>query len=342
MAFITYLALSLFFVLVQSRCYTSEGDPWIYNPDSPVEAWMPCNTTADVTSCCSPRDYCMSNGLCMDAVVDNVVSQQGCTSSSWDEPCVNYCEGTDSESFQLKAATCSRLTSFLVSGGGLHFLWRCSGQTHCCASNATTSCCSDASAKFVTVEVGLSFHFPPSTDTSTATASTSTTDTASGTSLPATSTSQDASSATDQSSTTSTRGGIEAATASANGSSDSSSNDNRSMAIGLGLGVPFGVALIAAILYLASQMQKKRQQAAEKTHPLPRNVNDGYYGPTPPIGLHQGQYYQDAYVPNHHNQMDPSYGVGRGDPYTELDSTKPEAELECVKQNIELDTARYR
>lgn len=80
-----------------AQCFTSKGDLWVFNPALPIEGWVPCNSTASVTNCCSPRDYCMSNGLCMDAVVDNMITQQGCTSENWDaQPCHNYCKGKPS------------------------------------------------------------------------------------------------------------------------------------------------------------------------------------------------------------------------------------------------------
>lgn len=99
------LALSFWTVAQAQECYTSKGFPWTYNNDEPVEGWVPCNRTAAVTNCCSPRDFCMTNGLCMDAVIDNMMSQQGCTSSKWDgRPCRNYCGDTDSESSLLSVS----------------------------------------------------------------------------------------------------------------------------------------------------------------------------------------------------------------------------------------------
>lgn len=81
---------------VAATCYNSRGLRWTFTNDEPVEAWLPCDPTAKATNCCSPRDFCMSNGLCMDAVIDNMISQQGCTDQGWGEPCQNYCGGTQS------------------------------------------------------------------------------------------------------------------------------------------------------------------------------------------------------------------------------------------------------
>jgi hypothetical protein len=81
-------------VEAQTTCYNSLVYPWVYTDKEPVAAWLPCNTSSAISNCCSPDDYCMSNGLCMDAVIDNVISQQGCTDKTWAGSCQNYCSGT--------------------------------------------------------------------------------------------------------------------------------------------------------------------------------------------------------------------------------------------------------
>lgn len=64
MAVASFLIFSLLYTTVHStRCYSSKGDPFVYTDEEPIEAWMPCDLTAEVSNCCSPRDYCMSNGL---------------------------------------------------------------------------------------------------------------------------------------------------------------------------------------------------------------------------------------------------------------------------------------
>lgn len=82
-----------------SNCFNSKGKLWSHVATLPIEPWIPCNSSAHaVSNCCAAQDYCMSNGLCMDAAVDNMMSQQGCTSKTWDrEPCKNYCGGTESK-----------------------------------------------------------------------------------------------------------------------------------------------------------------------------------------------------------------------------------------------------
>lgn len=48
---------------------------------------IPCNPDDDISPCCSENDYCLSNGLCLDATANNLMSIQGCTDSVWRNPC---------------------------------------------------------------------------------------------------------------------------------------------------------------------------------------------------------------------------------------------------------------
>ena len=68
---------------VDATCYNYEGKemPNIYA----------CDATAKVSPCCGSNDFCLSNGLCLDAGGNNGFTQQGCTSKNWDFPCQQYC-----------------------------------------------------------------------------------------------------------------------------------------------------------------------------------------------------------------------------------------------------------
>jgi len=69
--------------LVQATCYTTFGD--IQDGD------VPCDPDNDVSTCCSANDYCLSNGLCLDASANNVMTQQSCTDPNWGAPCHKFC-----------------------------------------------------------------------------------------------------------------------------------------------------------------------------------------------------------------------------------------------------------
>lgn len=320
MAVASFLIFSLLYTTVHStRCYSSKGDPFVYTDEEPIEAWMPCDLTAEVSNCCSPRDYCMSNGLCLDAVQDNMMSQQGCTDSDWAEPCLNYCGDTEADA------------------GGLHFLWRCNKQEHCCSNNRTSTCCNDPDVHIFNVEVGLTLHFPPTV--ATAAATTASTGTASDTSAATATTTglDDVASSISQMTAGSTTAIMSSSTASAEAASqDSSKNDTRNMAIGLGVGVPLGIALIASIVFMAMQMRKKKAVVDEKPEAggVSRNPSTSYYSNDAQVGQYhtQPQYYGHNYdytggaksagtVPSELGMRDPGE-LGVRDEYAELDGNR--------------------
>ncbi|KAK3936420.1 hypothetical protein QBC46DRAFT_357496 [Diplogelasinospora grovesii] len=73
---------------VSATCYRLDGLPYskIRSDDGD---WIPCDTNSRVSSCCSSKDYCMGNGLCLDAGANNYFSIQGCTDPSWPSPCIS-------------------------------------------------------------------------------------------------------------------------------------------------------------------------------------------------------------------------------------------------------------
>ncbi|KAJ1327015.1 hypothetical protein MN608_08464 [Microdochium nivale] len=79
------------------ECFNSGGTLWSASAQnlSAAEAWQPCSGySGGVASYCSQFDYCMNNRLCINSGSDNMMSQQGCKSRTWDgEPCQNYCKG---------------------------------------------------------------------------------------------------------------------------------------------------------------------------------------------------------------------------------------------------------
>jgi hypothetical protein len=53
--------------------------------------FFPYNASAEVGVCCSGSDYCLDNGLCLDAAGDNIFTVQGCRFNTWEPPCKQYC-----------------------------------------------------------------------------------------------------------------------------------------------------------------------------------------------------------------------------------------------------------
>ncbi|KND91078.1 hypothetical protein TOPH_04344 [Tolypocladium ophioglossoides CBS 100239] len=99
-------------------------------------ALYPCDTSADVSPCCGPVDFCLSNGLCLDAGSNNGLTQQGCTSQDWHSPCAKHCPGT-------------------TAADGFQYLMLCSGfdgtgnNPLCCG--ADYSCCNSTQNIITTI-----------------------------------------------------------------------------------------------------------------------------------------------------------------------------------------------
>ncbi|KAI1849162.1 hypothetical protein JX266_005123 [Neoarthrinium moseri] len=231
-----------------------------------------------------------------------MISQQGCTSSDWDSPCHNYCEGTESDA------------------AGLHFFWRCDGQAHCCSNNRSTTCCEDPGVHLVVLEVGKTLSHPPTTTASvastlTAAISTSVSTTSAGGLLKTMSGASQESTAT-----------------SPTGSNEPSMNDGRNLTIGLGVGIPLGIGMIAAILFLAIQIRKRRNQVAETETHAARSVQRpqnslSYYsnGYVPQEGYRPGHIEQTPHFSGYDNGIKPVAPLPNeiaGYQYAELDAVK--------------------
>ncbi|CAJ2506328.1 Uu.00g004580.m01.CDS01 [Anthostomella pinea] len=194
-----------------SQCYDVSGN---------LKSTMsPCDPSADVSVCCSDSDYCLDNGLCLDAGGDNMFTVQGCSSKTWEAPCRQYCpdEGQTSNWYQV-LTLCS--TNQRVSA------------EYCCGENST--CCSEtASESLITLPIATSvFHATDAVSTESSTTPTQSASTT-GTEAP--------------------EGQDSAAT-----SSTASHDDSRAVAIGLGVGIPLGLALTAALVLLGCLLRRNR------------------------------------------------------------------------------------
>ncbi|KAI0595105.1 hypothetical protein F4775DRAFT_387646 [Biscogniauxia sp. FL1348] len=215
------LGASPFFgtVTAAKSCYKNNGQLWELNSSSPVAPWVPCDSNAEVSACCSQDDYCLSNGLCM---IQNggdgnrfIISQEGCTDPNWSAPCNNFCTNKSDDP------------------NGYMFPWQCSDLSWCCGTKDET-CCDTSDYFFPIAEItGIQ---PPVARYTASTSASGSLSTISG----SVSTGQSAASAT-------------AADCPATSSEDSTQR----LAIGLGVGLPLGLALIAAISFLGFQVRKR-------------------------------------------------------------------------------------
>ncbi|KAI1078405.1 hypothetical protein F5B20DRAFT_227924 [Whalleya microplaca] len=256
-----------------STCFDTNGN-------SNDIKFVPCNPLAEVSVCCGATDYCLSNGLCLDASGDNHFTVQGCTSSTWSSPCVQYCpnEGATTNLYQV-LTLCSAED-------------RVSGQ-YCCGENAT--CCSVEESVSITLPIFTSAYKPSSTPSALGGASAS---------FPPTSASE--------SNTTTARSRSSDATAEAMPvQTETSSPSNKSLAIGLGvgLGVPLLLALVVASLFLCIKIQKESRLQKSLAKPgLDLTVyNEAYHTSTsvtqPPPSIELNTYRTEGEFPSDPNTL---------------------------------------
>jgi hypothetical protein len=77
-------------VAAADTCYLPSGDK------APTGI-LPCSSTSSgaATHCCGGSDYCLSNGLCLNAGGSNEITQQGCTDKDWGKGCNKYCPNSE-------------------------------------------------------------------------------------------------------------------------------------------------------------------------------------------------------------------------------------------------------
>lgn len=81
-----------------------------YYPDGlTISNDVPCNSNAEVSSCCPTGSFCMDNGLCFGG---GVVSRSSCTDQAWTSPqCAHYCtEVNESSAVGLTACDANSRT----------------------------------------------------------------------------------------------------------------------------------------------------------------------------------------------------------------------------------------
>ncbi|KAJ1337368.1 hypothetical protein MN608_00220 [Microdochium nivale] len=77
------LSTTLLASLASAACYDRGG--------TLRESWVACRPDLPTASCCSSSDFCMDNGLCLNAGGNQAYTQQGCTDRKWGPGCKGYC-----------------------------------------------------------------------------------------------------------------------------------------------------------------------------------------------------------------------------------------------------------
>ncbi|OCK88893.1 uncharacterized protein K441DRAFT_668360 [Cenococcum geophilum 1.58] len=197
-----------------------------YNPDGSLHEggnWTACDPTAQYSTCCSEGDVCLSNGLCLDAGANNLLSTQGCTESTWTHsPCHKYCPQTD-----IFAPNLFPCASGEDSAGGIKY---------CCGPDPT-ECCNNGSAFSVpvgTVVLRSGQSALPSSSSSLLSTGSSPSSSATG--------------------TTSAGPGP-----TSNSQSSGGGGNSNTLSIGLGVGLSLGIILIVVLVFLAVQLRWLRR-----------------------------------------------------------------------------------
>ena len=120
------IALLLVNVLSAKQCFNLECNA-IVDGDPSIQRRQPCNPSAQVSTCCSHGDLCLSNWLCLDNGGNGRFTAQGCTDPGWPAPCRAEFRGCPSS-----------ITPDYVP------LWMCQSLGHTidfCCDSADARCC---------------------------------------------------------------------------------------------------------------------------------------------------------------------------------------------------------
>ncbi|KAK8128668.1 hypothetical protein PG984_009776 [Apiospora sp. TS-2023a] len=201
-----------------------------YNHDGTrASGLFPCYPGAKGSSCCASGDFCMSNGLCLDADGDQFMTIQGCT-----DPDPTACSN---------GKICADDT---FSSGVLALVWVCApnynrGKMRYCCGNV--DCCKGKDVRERDIATAV-FRPPQAPSASASTSSTA------------------ASSSTNQSAHD--ENNINDSSYNNNNNNGGGGNNNtHALAIGLGVGIPMGLALLGSIVFLGLQIRKRASSTGQ-------------------------------------------------------------------------------
>ncbi|KAF2761860.1 hypothetical protein EJ05DRAFT_535187 [Pseudovirgaria hyperparasitica] len=132
-----------------------------YYPDhSTTSVDIPCNTTAEFSSCCGAGALCLASGLCY---IDGVISRGSCSDKSWaDASCATACQDDNADGGMA-------LTS---CGSGTDHKYACGFNTVCTDSNwftldnMTDLILRPSQVSAAVVALGTAFHNPTTSSNS--------------------------------------------------------------------------------------------------------------------------------------------------------------------------------
>ncbi|KAK3392780.1 hypothetical protein B0H63DRAFT_515998 [Podospora didyma] len=250
-----------------TTCYRLDGLPHTkIRPDD--GDWIPCDSTATVSSCCSSKDYCLGNGLCLDAGANNYFSIQGCTDASWPQPCVSptpKCKDNIRDEYSF-VFPCSQATNASFN--------YCCGQTADCCTNNTN---------FLTfpgaTEIRRPTVLPPS---------------GSGTSAAAT--------------VTVTVAAAPGQGEFAGSTTPTPGSDSKPLWIGLGVGLALVAALVGLLVFFGCQLRKRRKEPKAFPVPVSPDLDKPPLGTETAAALVHDYHQQPQYQGSPYQQQFPSGG----------------------------------
>lgn len=254
--------------LPYSKIRTDDGD------------WVPCDSSKSVSHCCSSKDYCLDNGLCLDAGANNYFSIQGCTDPSWPagSPCVTspQCKKNLRKSFPVHRSCAVTKTCALEDEYSFAFPCRMATNSsfyYCCGQ--TADCCTNATEPDLLVFAGV-------------------TDINRPTVLP---------------------DGTSSGQATATPDSGAQADSTRNLAIGAGVGGGVGLAVIAALVFFGCQMRKARK--AERRRSSVPTLSGPEKSVSSPLSAtaHVENYLQAQQQFQHQQQSPYLPGQGQGSPF---------------------------
>lgn len=250
----------------------SATDCYDYNGNVYAGQW-PCNPDQTVSSCCSYPDYCLNNGLCLDAGGNNFYSQQGCTDPAYGDSCNRRCSIDNSDGSQH---------------GSYYLLWLCAGDVgaYCCGPDS--SCCFNSTVEQTTLGKYTIVTRPPGVSSAAVSATTTTL----------------ASTATNMMTTTLLNTATKTASAAAKTiTATAKTSNNFGAGIGTGLGVAVFTTTVAGGLgyWFGKRKARDRTNSATESDNAGGPSNNNNYSTAMAIPIVNPQYghppYQYAQIP---------------------------------------------
>lgn len=303
-----------------TTCYSLTG------LESPFDSitYIPCNITAvengQHSACCAPDDLCLSNGLCKfnnpnPSANFNEYWRVACTDPTYEDPaCPKQCATIERDDPDMPT----------------HLVFKCPGDGKwCCATGnlntfpgkgtVNTTCCDIDDLAFA--EDGIVYTTAQKATLDLKTSSTSIeTSTQSQSIVEATQTAEQATTAVFTASAVTLESAATATSTSSPTPAPSDSNSSIPTAVGAGVGIPFGCALLIALVWLILRHRRLKRERGERfgdeshedvrrTHPHAFWVEPGgkelaveLEAQKDPVEIWSPSKPSEAWVPNHNKE----------------------------------------